>query len=244
MSGAHSLESARLAGDAASRVHALDPRAKLIAFTGVTLLVVTAPLTAWPVYVAAAGVLAATACAARVPVRVIARRARVVLPPVLLAAAFLPLVRDNGGAVAAAVAIKATLGTVSAVLLAATTTYPDMLRALEALRVPRVFTLIAGFMYRYLFVLVGEVGRMRAALTARGYRPRSMLGAGAAGRVATALFLRTYGRGERVYLAMLARGYRGAVPRIAPLTFARADAAFVAVALALPVAVRAAGVAG
>ena len=47
-------------------------------------------------------------------------------------------------------------------------------------------------------------------------RPRSALGAGAAGRVATALFLRTYGRGERVYLAMLARGYSGTVPRIAP----------------------------
>jgi cobalt/nickel transport system permease protein len=98
-------------------------------------------------------------------------------------------------------------------------------------------------MYRYLFVLVGEVGRMRSALAARGYRPRSALGAGAAGRVATALFLRTYGRGERVYLAMLARGYRGAIPRIAPLSFARMDAAFVALALVAPLAVRAAGVA-
>jgi cobalt/nickel transport system permease protein len=84
---------------------------------------------------------------------------------------------------------------------------------------------------------------MRSALAARGYRPRSALGAGAAGRVATAMFLRTYGRGERVYLAMLARGYRGAIPRIAPLSFARVDAVFVALALAGPLAVRAAGVA-
>ena len=75
---------------------------------------------------------------------------------------------------------------------------------------------------------------MRAALLARGYRPRHALQAGPMGRVATAMFLRTYGRGERVYLAMLARGYRGAMPQLVPLSFGRADAVFVAlVALAL-----------
>ena len=92
---------------------------------------------------------------------------------------------------------------------------------------PRIFTLIAAFMYRYLFVLVGEVGRMRSALAARGYRPRSALGAGAAGRVATALFLRTYERAERVHLAMLARGYDQSMPRLDVLRFRRVDAAFV-----------------
>ena len=38
---------------------------------------------------------------------------------------------------------------------------------------PRLLMLIAAFMYRYLFVIVEEVGRMRAALAARGYRPRT-----------------------------------------------------------------------
>ena len=48
----------------------------------------------------------------------------------------------------------------------------------------------------------------------------------------TALFLRSYERGERVYLAMLARGYAGAMPRLAVLAFRRADTVFLA-ALAL-----------
>ena len=93
-----------------------------------------------------------------------------------------------------------------------------MLRGLEAMRVPRLFVLIAAFMYRYLFVIADEAGRMRAALAARGYRPRHVLQAGRA-RAAwpTAMFLRTYARGERVYLAMLARGYRGTMPQLAPL---------------------------
>ena len=67
---------------------------------------------------------------------------------------------------------------------------------------------------------------MRAALAARGYRPRHALQAAAIGRVATALFLRTYERGERVYLAMLARGYRRPMPRLNALAFRRADALF------------------
>ena len=71
-----------------------------------------------------------------------------------------------------AVAMKATIGTISAVLLGATTTFPAVLRGLEAMRVPKLLVLIAAFMYRYLFVIVEEAGRMRAALTARAYRPR------------------------------------------------------------------------
>ena len=210
-----------------------------------TLVAVTTPLEAWPAYVACAAVLAAVAVTGRVPAREIWRRARFILPLVLLVGLFLPFVRDGGRQwdlgpltihqqgleVFGAVAAKATIGTVSAVLLGVTTTFPSVLRGLEAMRLPRLFVLIAAFMYRYLFVIVEEVGRMRAALAARAYRPRHALQAGALGRVATAMFLRTYARGERVYHAMLARGYRGHMPQLAPLVLRRADAAFVALVL-------------
>jgi cobalt/nickel transport system permease protein len=255
----HSLELTGLAGDPASLVHRLDPRAKIAGLVAVTLVAVSTPIAAWPVYVACVVVLAAVATLARVTPREIWRRARFVLPLVLFAALLIPLVRTGGDPYSlgpltlheagletmAAVAAKATIGTVAAVLLGATTTFPSVLRGLEALRVPRVLILIAAFMYRYLFVIVEEVGRMRAALAARGYRPRNALHAGALGRVATALFLRTYSRGERVYLAMLARGYDGRMPRLVPLSFGRADAAFVVGVLALlvPLRVAAGGIA-
>ena len=35
-------------------------------------------------------------------------------------------------------------------------------------------------------------------------------------------------RGERVYVAMLARGYAGTMPRLAALSFGRADTVFLA----------------
>jgi cobalt/nickel transport system permease protein len=237
----NALQGTGLAGNTASPVHRLDPRAKVVSLVGVTAVAVTTPLGAWPAYLACASVLAAVATVAGVGPRTIWRRGRFLVPLVLFVAAFLPFVRggahvqagplslsEAGLAAFAAVAIKAVLGTVSAILLGATTTFPSTLRAMDALRVPRLLLLIAGFVYRYLFVVVDEVQRMRAALTARGYRPRTALQAGAVGRVATALFLRTHARGERVYLAMLSRGYAGHVPALDTLRFGAADAAFVA----------------
>jgi cobalt/nickel transport system permease protein len=79
---------------------------------------------------------------------------------------------------------------------------------------------------------------MRAALAARAYRPRTALHAGAIGRVATAMFLRTYARGERVYHAMLARGYTGGMPQLSPLVLRRADVLFVALVLAALIPLR------
>jgi cobalt/nickel transport system permease protein len=248
----HSLELTGLAGDPASPVHRLDPRAKIVGLVAVTLVAVSTPVSAWPVFVACAVVLGVVTYLARVRVRDIWRRARFVLPLVLVAALLVPLFRKGGDSWAvgpltvheagletfAAVAAKATIGTVAAVLLGATTTFPSVLRGLEALRTPRLLVLIAAFMYRYLFVIVEEVGRMRAALAARGYQPRNALQAGAIGRVATALFLRTYSRGERVYIAMLARGYDGRMPRLVPLVFGRADVAFVAAVLTALVPLR------
>lgn len=239
----HSLELTGLAGDRESRAHRLDPRAKVVGLVAVTVVAVSTPLAQWPVYLGCALVLATFASVARVAPVDIWRRARIVLPLVLFVAIFVPFLRPGGAAyelgpitvheaglvVLGAVAAKATLGVLSAVLLGATTSFPAVLRGLEALRVPRMFVLIASFMYRYLFVIVEEVGRMRAALAARAYRPRHVLQAGPMGRVASSLFLRTHARGERVYLAMLARGYRGRMPQLDPLSFGRAEVAFVAI---------------
>jgi cobalt/nickel transport system permease protein len=243
----HSVELTGLAGNTSGPVHRLDPRAKVVGFVAITVVAVSCSLDQWPVLATCGAALLAAAAVARVPARVIWRRTRVVLPLILFVAVFLPFLRSGGTtyhlgpigvsqaglATFATVAVKAAIGTLSAVLLGATTAFPDVLRALEAMRVPRLFTLIAAFMYRYLAVIVEEVGRMRVALAARGYRPRHALQAAAIGRVVTALFLRTYARGERVYLAMLSRGYRGTMPQARVLAFAPADAAVLGLLAAL-----------
>jgi cobalt/nickel transport system permease protein len=248
MSGMHEIG---VAGNPASPVHRLDPRAKIVGLAGITVVAVSTPPRLWPVLAACALALAAIAAAGRVGPGVIWTRARVVLPLVIFVAVFVPFVRGGeqidlgpvevsreGLTTFFAVSSKALIGTVSAVLLGATTSFPDVLHGLERMRAPRLLTLIAAFMYRYLFVITGEVRRMRVALASRGYRPRHALQAAAIGRVATALFLRTFERGERVYVAMLARGYTGTTPRLSALAFGRADVLFLAALVATLVPLR------
>jgi cobalt/nickel transport system permease protein len=126
---------------------------------------------------------------------------------------------------------KATLGATASIALVATTEVPDILRGMARLRVPALLVAIVGFMVRYLEILVGEVGRMRVAMTSRGYDPRWLWQAKPIATGAGALFVRSYERGERVHAAMLSRGFSGVMPaRDTP----SAPAAVWATGLALP----------
>ena len=88
----------------------------------------------------------------------------------------------------------------------------EFLHGLDRLHVPRAFTAIASFMVRYMDVVADDVRRMRVARLSRGYERRWIWQARAIGQTAGALFIRSYERGERVYLAMLSRGYSGTMP--------------------------------
>jgi len=248
----HSAALNRVAGNLDSPIHRLDPRAKLLGLLGLVVVAVSTPLGAWPVFVACALALAAVAALAAVSPAQLWSRSRLVLALVLAVALVVPLTRTGGAAhqlgpltvhgdgltVLATVAAKSAIGVVAAVLLAATTPFPSLLQGLAALRVPRVLVLIAALMYRYAFVVVDEVGRMRTALAARAYRPRNPLQAAALGKLAAGLFLRAHARAERVHVAMLARGYDGTMPAPAPLSPGPADAIFVVALLAAAVPLR------
>lgn len=107
---------------------------------------------------------------------------------------------------------KAGLGLVTAILLGASTEIADLLRGFDSLRAPRLVTAILGFMVRYIDVVVGDLNRMRLALAARGHQGTSIAHWGPYGRAMGTMFIRTYERGERVYLAMESRGYAGEMP--------------------------------
>jgi cobalt/nickel transport system permease protein len=205
-------------------LHAAEPHVKLAATLLFVLAVVATPREAFWAFGAFAGMLAVATAAARVPPGFVARR-MIVEIPFLLFAFFLPIVgqgervevlgwslSQSGLWAAWNILAKATLGAWASILLAATTQIPDLLDGFRRLRTPRVITAIMGFMVRYLDVIVGEWNRMRVALRSRGYRPRNLRQAGALAAASGVLFIRSYERGERVYLAMLSRGYDGEMP--------------------------------
>jgi len=126
--------------------------------------------------------------------------------------------------------IRSWLSVQMAILLVAVARFPDLIHALEHLRVPMILTTIIAFLYRYLFVLGDEVFRLMRARESRsaampGQRSGRSIAwrANVAGHMAGQLFLRSYERSDRVYNAMLARGFTGHMQTIHPHELRRVD---------------------
>lgn len=207
-----------------SPLHRLAPQIKVIAAFGIVLAVVTTPREAIGAFVAFAVGIGALFVIARIPPGFAASRMLVEVPFVILALLF-PLVGTGERIDVLGISLsvqglwdmwnllaKATLGLMTAIVLAATTEIADLLRGFDALRVPRVVTAIIGFMVRYVDVVVNDFARMRIALASRGHAGRSIAGWRPYAHTLGAMFIRTYERGERVYLAMESRGYSGVMP--------------------------------
>ncbi|WNM40774.1 cobalt ECF transporter T component CbiQ [Micromonospora halotolerans] len=212
--------------ESSSPVHRLPPEVKIAAMVLFTLAVVATPRAAYWAFGGYALLVVAVAALARVGPRWLLGRALIELPFVLFAFA-LPFFGTGERVDVAGLSLsvdglhgawnilaKGTLGVLASLLLAATTTTRDLIVGLDRLRCPQILTQIATFMLRYLDVLVGEARRMRVARMSRGDDPRFLwqLRGFAAG--VGALFLRAFERGERVYLAMVSRGYTGRMPAV------------------------------
>lgn len=222
-----------------SPVHALDARVKFLVAVGFILTVSLLPTGAFAALAAAWAAVALASGAAKLGPFRPSRNAFFALPFVLAA---LPLVFTRPGEELFAlpvglftlrasveglvaflsIALKSWVAVQAALLLAYTTPFHDLVDALRALRLPAIFVTTVSFMYRYLAVLSDEASRMlraRAARSAsRGGRSGGTLRwrAVVAGRIVGALFIRAYERSERVYQAMLARGFEGTIrPRAA-----------------------------
>jgi len=110
------------------------------------------------------------------------------------------------------VTLKALLSLIMLNVLTLTTSIPALLNALVALRVPPLLVAILASMYRYIGVLIGEFNAMRRAAASRNLMGSNRWQRLVIGNMMGSLFIRTYERGDRVYQAMLARGYQGLPP--------------------------------
>lgn len=225
-------------------VHRLAPQCKVAATVLFVLAVACTPRGAYWPYLWYLLLLAVVAVLAALPPLILLRRL-VVEVPFLLFVLGLPFLgsppeltvlgvglSEPGLQAAASIALKATFGLLATGILAATTALPEIITGLERLRVPRVFTAVAAFMVRYTEVVLGELARMRTARACRGGDPRWLWQVREVAVGLGALVVRTFERGERVYLAMASRGYTGALP--AALTGTAASRASWTAALAVP----------
>jgi len=230
--------------DRDSLIHRLDPRTKFITTLVFILAVISTPPTRWQAFALYLFLVATLLLLSKVPIIYVLKRSLVIMPFVLMIAVFIPFFK--GGEVAGSyniwvwqvsvtysglqvlwnVLIKAWLSILSLIWLTSTTKLANLLKGLERLRMPRVMIMILSFMYRYIFVLVDEVMRMRQARDSRNFSGKRLWQLRTIGNMIGTLFIRSYERGERVYAAMLARGFDGHSRTLDRLNFRQADAYF------------------
>jgi cobalt/nickel transport system permease protein len=207
-----------------SPIHRAAAHHKVLALLTFVVVVVATPKDWYPAYAAYLGVLLAVIAVSQVPPGYLAKR-MVVEVPFVVFAVLMPFiatgprtevlglsVSEAGLMSAWALLAKGTLGVLASLTLAATTEPHHLLEGLERLRLPHQLVQIMGFMVRYLDVVTDEMRRMRVARESRGFTARNPRHWPVLARSAGALFIRSYERGERVHLAMIARGYTGAAP--------------------------------
>jgi cobalt/nickel transport system permease protein len=206
------------------------PTARLVAVVIFAVAAAVLPLGAWPQLAVMAALVAGAAAAARLrPRHFLARLAPPLVFVLLVSVAILflapgdtvlaagPLrITDEGRLRFGSALGRAAVALGAAVILVSTTRFADLVDALRTLRLPRVMTDSLTLAYRYLYTLNDEVERLRRAARSRNAatgaasRRRLLMG------IAAAAFHRSFDRSERVYQAMLARGYQGHIPALHP----------------------------
>jgi cobalt/nickel transport system permease protein len=134
---------------------------------------------------------------------------------------------QEGLLLAAVIAIKGNAIVLALLVLLGATDVVTLGHALGHLRVPEKLAHLFLFTVRYLDVLEREYGRLRAAMTARGFRPRMNRHTYRSyGYLAGMLLVRSLDRSERIMAAMKCRGFQGRFYLLDHFAFSRRDVPF------------------
>jgi len=246
----HHLDQFAHEGSALTRI---PPAGRVTGTVVLALAVATLPPGAWTQLALLALLSLLLLAVARVPPAVALTRLAWPLALVLLASAALvvvipgePIARlgpltvtAQGADRFASVMGRAMVALLPAVLLVSTTTFPELLQSLGALRVPTAVATALGLAYRLLYLTVDELERLQRAARSRNAgggvtRRRRLLAA-----MVAATLGRAFVRAERTHAAMLARGFRGTLPLLHAVPWTSAAIVHLAALSALALAVAA-----
>ncbi|MFH1901544.1 MAG: cobalt ECF transporter T component CbiQ [Candidatus Omnitrophota bacterium] len=108
------------------------------------------------------------------------------------------------------IALRAISICMVVLVMIGTMKFHKTLKALEKLKLPNKLIQMVMFTYRYIFVLLGELGRMSTAARARLFKKKTDIHTlKITGNLIGMLFIRGFERTQAVYNAMASRGYKG-----------------------------------
>jgi len=216
-----------------SIIHKMDARVKFILTLAFILTCSLVPHGVWFVYPLLLTIVISAAILAEIGIGYVLKRSVWALPFVL--AAF-PLIFTMDGPTLTSfhflginltisvtgverlvsILFKSWFSIQAAIILVTTTRFEEIVKSMRWLKVPKLLVAIINLMWRYIFVLVTEVKRLLIARASRSSILPDRHGGGTvfwrakvAGYMAGNLFLRSIERSDRVYAAMLSRGYDG-----------------------------------
>jgi cobalt/nickel transport system permease protein len=116
----------------------------------------------------------------------------------------------EGLRLATVIVIKSISIVITAFVIFGTSRFDISMIALQKLKCPKMIVQMLLFTYRYIFVFIAEMRRMDTSMKARGLvKKANMRTMQIMGNFVGTLLVRSFERTERVYKAMLSKGYTG-----------------------------------
>jgi len=205
-----------------SPLHSWDPRVKIISILCLILSIVLVN----NLFVAALGLMLAVILVflSRIPFRFVFLHLRWVILFVALFLIIMPLtvsgneiarfhflsISERGLRMAFLIALRAVGAVLLIFPMIGTMRFNLTTTALQRLKLPNKLVQMIIFTYRYIFVVLDELGRMFMAARARGFKSGTNFRTlKTVGNLIGMLFVRSYERTEHIHRAMVSRGYDG-----------------------------------
>jgi cobalt/nickel transport system permease protein len=222
----------------------LDPRIKVVSFVGLLFFIIFSRPDSFFGFALYGLLILLLIGISKIPVYYILKRCLVVIPFILMTSIFLLFgnqgatitlfhiggfrinVASAGWTMFLSVMIKGVLSVLCLTLLTASTPFPQLLAALESMKFPKLITMILSFMYRYIFLIEDEAMKMWRAMKSRSSGGSRLLRLRAITNMVGILFIKSFERGETVYLAMCSRGFDGTLKRTYHFDLRKHDLAF------------------
>jgi cobalt/nickel transport system permease protein len=116
----------------------------------------------------------------------------------------------EGLRLAVLIVLKAVAIVLTAYAIFGSSRFDVSMLALQRLKCPRIIVQMLLFTYRYVFVFLAEMQRMDTAMAARGFvKKADGRTLRVIGNFVGTLLVRSFERTERIYKAMLSKGYQG-----------------------------------
>ncbi len=205
-----------------SPIHRWDPRVK-IAFMGISIFTI-ATLNQLPAIGISFAFCLSLVLISRLPLSFVTKR---LLPVTIFLLPFfiiIPLTMPgettvkvlafsfnlDGLTIAARVYFKALSIVMLIIIMMGTAPFSDSLKAMERLKMPAMIVQMILFTYRYIFVFLLELRRMNTGMSSRNFVKKTNLHTvKTMGNFVGVLLVRSFEKAEKIYQAMLSRGYDG-----------------------------------